>query len=216
MMAASTKVAGVILAGGQGRRMGGQDKALLRLAGISLIDHVFQRLSPQCGAIAISANGDGARFSRLGLPVLPDVLPDWPGPLAGVLTGMHWAAAHGFSHLVSVATDTPFFPTDLVARLQATVSPAGLTLAASPDANGTLRLHPTIGLWPVALHDDLSRWLLQGNRKVRLWADRAGAATCSFSAAPFDPFFNINTAEDLAWAAQRLADQSGSLPHRIR
>ena len=198
---------GVILAGGQATRMGGGDKGLRMLAGRRLLDHVTDRLRPQVAAMALNANGDPARFAAFGLPVLPDTLPDWPGPLAGVLAGMDWAAEQGAEAVVSVAADTPFFPRDLVARLQSAAGPSGLALAATREG-GKLWRHPTFGLWPVALRADLRAALTGGLRKVVLWTDRHDAGTAEFSTDPFDPFFNINTPKDIQTAeelAQSLA-----------
>jgi molybdopterin-guanine dinucleotide biosynthesis protein A len=197
-------VLGIVLAGGRATRMGGADKGLLPLGEGRLIDAVLARLGPQVGGVALNANGDPARFADLGLPVLPDSLPDWPGPLAGVLAGLDWAAAQGARAVVSVAADTPFFPADLVARLAAAAGPSGLALAASPDETGRLQRHPTFGLWPVALRGDLRAALTGGLRKIVLWTDGHGAGTAVFPAEPFDPFFNVNTPEDLA-RAQELA-----------
>jgi molybdopterin-guanine dinucleotide biosynthesis protein A len=197
------RVPAVILAGGMARRMGGGDKGLLHLGGRSLLDHVRGRLAPQAGAIALNANGDPARFADLGLPVLADSLPDRPGPLAGVLAGMDWAAGLGASHVVSAAWDTPFLPHDLVARLVAAGGPAGLALAATAGPDGPLR-QPTFGLWPVALRADLRAALEGGLRKIVAWTDAHGAGMAVFSALPVDPFFNVNTPADLA-EAERLA-----------
>ncbi|TVP72092.1 MAG: molybdenum cofactor guanylyltransferase MobA [Rhodobacteraceae bacterium] len=190
---------GVILAGGQATRMGGGDKGLRVVAGKPLLGHVIDRLTPQVGAIVLNANGDAARFAEYGLPVTPDSLPDWPGPLAGVLAGLDWAAAQGAEAVVSVAADTPFFPCDLVARLQAAATPSGLALAATREGAKLWR-HPTFGLWPVRLRDDLRAALQGGLRKVVLWTDTHGAGIAEFDTVPFDPFFNINTPEDIALA----------------
>jgi len=192
---------GVILAGGQATRMGGGDKGLREVAGKPLLDHVIARLGPQVGGIALNANGDPARFAAYGLPVVADSMPDWPGPLAGVLAGMDWAAAQGADSVVSVAADTPFFPRDLIARLQAAAGPSGLALAATREGDKLWR-HPTFGLWPVALRNDLRAALLGGLRKVVLWTDQHGAGSAEFGTDPFDPFFNINTPEDIAVAEQ--------------
>ncbi|MCH8465230.1 MAG: molybdenum cofactor guanylyltransferase MobA [Roseinatronobacter sp.] len=192
---------GVILAGGQATRMGGGDKGLRMVAGRRLLDHVLERLAPQVAAMALNANGAPARFAEFGLPVLPDSLPDFPGPLAGVLAGMDWAAAQGAEAVVSVAADTPFFPRDLVARLQAAAGPSRLALAATREG-GKLWRHPTFGLWPVALRDDLRAALEGGLRKVVIWTDKHGAGTAEFDTLPFDPFFNINTPQDIETAAQ--------------
>ncbi|MGY6697243.1 MAG: molybdenum cofactor guanylyltransferase MobA [Roseinatronobacter sp.] len=190
---------GVILAGGQATRMGGGDKGLRLVAGKPLLAHVIDRIAPQVAGLALNANGDPARFGMYGLPVVPDSLPDWPGPLAGVLAGMDWAAEQGASSVVSVAADTPFFPHDLVACLQAAAGPSGLALAGSRVA-GKLWRHPTFGLWPVALRDDLRSALQGGLRKVVLWTDAHDAGCAEFGADPFDPFFNINTPEDIETA----------------
>ena len=191
---------GVILAGGRATRMGGGDKGLRVVGGRRLIDHVIDRLAPQCGALAINANGDPARLAEFGLPILPDSLPDHPGPLAGVLAGLDWAAGQGADAIVTAAADTPFFPADLVARLVAHAGPSGLCLAASPDETGRVQRHPTFGLWPVALRDDLRAALVGGLRKIVIWTDGHGAGQAVFDSAPFDPFFNVNTPEDIATA----------------
>ncbi|MGP6087216.1 molybdenum cofactor guanylyltransferase MobA [Antarctobacter jejuensis] len=204
---------GVILAGGLATRMGGGDKALLSLGGQTLLSHVIDRLSPQVEALALNANGDPARFAGYGLPVVPDSLPDFPGPLAGVLAGLDWAAEQGADTLVSVAADTPFFPCDLVPRLlmasEGQTHP--LVLAAtkgdaqtrSISRSGLIR-HPTFGLWPVALRDDLRAALQDGLKKVVLWTDPHGGREALFPSTPFDPFFNVNTPEDLAQAEALL------------
>jgi molybdenum cofactor guanylyltransferase len=192
-----TEVLGVILAGGRATRMGGGDKGFRVVAGQRLIDHVIGRLTPQVAGLAINANGDPARFAEFGLPVLPDSLPDHPGPLAGVLAGLDWAAERGAEAIVTAAADTPFLPRDLVARLTAA---GDLALAASADEDGRLQRHPTFGLWPVRLREDLREALTGGLRKIVLWTDRHGAATVEFPSAPFDPFFNVNTPEDIAQA----------------
>lgn len=200
-------IAGVILAGGRATRMGGGDKGLRVVGGRRLIDHVIARLGPQVAALAINANGDPARLSEFGLPVLADSLPDHPGPLAGVLAGLDWAAAQGAQAIVTAAADTPFFPRDLVARLQAQAGPSGLCLAASPDETGKLQRQPTFGLWPVALRHDLRAALNGGLRKIVLWTDGHGAGLAAFDSVPFDPFFNVNTPEDIA-LAETLARQA--------
>lgn len=197
---------GVILAGGQATRMGGGDKGLREVAGRPLLAHVIDRLAPQVDAIVLNANGDPARFAAYGLPVVADSLPDWPGPLAGVLAGMDWAAAQGATAVVSVAADTPFFPRDLVGRLHAAAGRSGLALAATRE-DGKLWRHPTFGLWPVALRDDLRAALQNGLRKVVQWTDAHQAGSAEFGTVPFDPFFNINTPEDIAMA-ENLAGQA--------
>lgn len=194
---------GVILAGGQATRMGGGDKGLRLVAGKPLLAHVIDRLVPQVERVILNANGAPERFADFALPVVADSLPDWPGPLAGVLAGLDWAAARGAEAIVSVAADTPFFPQDLVARLEQAAGPSGLALAAT-RAEGKLWRHPTFGLWPVALRDDLRDALKGGLRKVVLWTDRHAAGVAEFDTQPFDPFFNINTPEDIT-AAEELA-----------
>ncbi len=197
-------IPGVILAGGRASRMGGGDKGLRQLGEARLIDHVIARLKPQCGPLALNANGDPARFADLGLPVLADSLADRPGPLAGVLAGLDWAADLGADAIVTAAADTPFFPADLVARLQAAAGPSGLALAATRGPDGQALRQPTFGLWPTALREDLRTALQEGLRKIVLWTDRHGAGTALFDAAPFDPFFNVNTPQDIETAEAML------------
>jgi molybdopterin-guanine dinucleotide biosynthesis protein A len=182
--------------------MGGGDKGLLHLGDAPLLDHVLVRLGPQCAELAINANGDPMRFSRYGLPVIADTLPDYPGPLAGILAGLDWAAEKGADAIVTAAADTPFLPRDLVARLSdaAAQKKVPIALATSPDETGAPRRHPTFGLWPVGLREDLRTELSGGLRKIVLWADRHGYATALFAAPCFDPFFNVNTPEDMARA----------------
>ncbi len=200
-----TEPAGVILAGGLATRMGGGDKGLLPLGGRRLIDHVVARLAPQCAGLALNANGDPARFADLGLPVLADGVAGHPGPLAGVLAGLDWAAGQGAEAIVTAAADTPFLPGDLVARLRAAAPQTGLALAAAPDATGAIRRHPTFGLWPVALREDLRAALAGGVRKIVAWTDTHGAGTAVFEAGAVDPFFNVNRPEDMAAAEALLA-----------
>ena len=202
-------IAGVILAGGLARRMGGGDKATGQIAGQSMFDRVKSRLASQVGAMALNANGDPARFAHLGLPVISDSISDYPGPLAGVLAGMDWAAGEGATHILTVAADTPFFPKNLCACLYAGIrGETPIALAATPDPKRGMSRHPTFGLWPVALADDLRAALKNGVRKVVLWTDRHGAATVPFPNEPFNPFFNVNTPDDMA-VAEALAGEHG-------
>ncbi len=192
---------GVILAGGRASRLGGSDgapldKGRLDVAGTPLIARVIARIAPQVDRLALSANGDPARWSDLGLPVLPDADPDRPGPLAGVLAGLDWAASTGCPHIVTAAADTPFPPPDLVPRLLAAAGPSGLALAATREGD-RLRPQPTFGLWPTALRDDLRTALAGGIRKILHWTDRHGAGLATFDADPHDPFFNVNAPDDL-------------------
>ncbi len=194
--------AGVILAGGQARRMGGGDKGLLTLGGQTLLQRVIDRLEPQVAEVALNANGDASRFDAFGLPVLPDSVSGFVGPLAGVLAGLDWAAERGHSHIVTAAADTPFFPCDLVPQLLLNAN-TPIVLAATPDPERGMSRHPTFGLWPVDLRDDLRDALTDGVRKVVQWTDRHGTSIATFSADPFDPFFNVNSPEDMA-AAEAL------------
>lgn len=208
---------GVILAGGLATRMGGGDKGRLPLGDRTILDRVIARLTPQVSRIALNANGDSSRFADLGLPVLPDTIDGYPGPLAGVLAGLDWAATQGADRIVTVAADTPFFPADLVDRLEEAARDGRypLALAATPretgegslksGGGGRVNRHPTFGLWPVALRDDLRAALADGLRKVVLWTDRHGAGEALFPAGAPDPFFNVNTPEDLAFAEAQLA-----------
>ncbi|MEQ8294482.1 MAG: molybdenum cofactor guanylyltransferase MobA [Roseovarius sp.] len=191
---------GVILAGGKATRMGGGDKGLLPLGEGTILDHVMARLSPQVAGMALNANGDASRFAALGVPVLTDSIEGHPGPLAGVLAGLDWAAGEGAETIVTVAADTPFFPCDLVPRLQLAAEGMAqpLALAATPDGR-----QPTFGLWPVALRDDLRAALQEGLRKVVMWTDRHGGREALFDEAG-EPFFNVNTPGDLE-KAQAMA-----------
>jgi len=192
-------VTGVLLAGGQSRRMGGGDKGLLRLDGKSMLAHVIERLSPQVSAIVLNANGNPERFAELGLPVVADPVAGFVGPLAGVLAGMRWSFAHVPERrfIVTAAGDAPLLPRDLVARLLAAAG-AGRQIALA-RSNGML--HPVIGLWPVALADDLEEALGQGVRKVLDWTDRHSTVGVDFAnerigAREVDPFFNANTPQE--------------------
>jgi molybdopterin-guanine dinucleotide biosynthesis protein A len=198
------KVVGLLLAGGQSRRMGGGDKALRPLGGTSMLERVIERLRPQVAALVLNANGDAARFANFGLPVVADSVPDFAGPLAGVLAGLDWSAAHrpDCPFIVSVATDAPFLPTNLVARLAAELEAAEADLACAASAG---RAHPVFGLWPVRLRDDLHRAVREeGIRKVDEWTARHKLVTVPFLDAPVDPFFNANRPEDLILAATLL------------
>lgn len=194
-------VLGVILAGGLARRMGGCDKARLDLGGQSLIDEVISRAKPQCDALILNANGEAARFADLGLPVVADTFAGFPGPLAGVLAGMEQAVPCGFSHVLTVAADTPFLPPDLADRLEAAIRrderPIGI---CATREGGRMIRHPTFGLWPVNLRADLRDALEQGLFKMTLWAERHGIALAEFETGAYDPFFNVNTPEDLRLA----------------
>ena len=200
---------GVILAGGQARRLGGGDKALRELAGKPLLAHAIDRLAPQVSDIIINANGDPARFDSFRVPVVADTVEGFAGPLAGVLAGMDWAAANApdCEWIVTCATDAPFFPDDLVARLSAAVA-AGADMACA-ETNG--RTHPVFGLWPVRLRAELRHALVvEDIRKVDRWTARYALAEVSFPAEVVDPFFNINRPEDVVEAERIVADVNHS------
>ena len=190
-------VVAVVLAGGLARRMGGGDKPLRALAGRPMLDHVLAALRGQIGRVALSANGDAARFAAYGVPVLADPLPDHPGPLAGILAGLDWAAEEGAAWLVSAPGDCPFLPADYVARLRAAAAPL-----ACAETDG--QTHPPCGIWPVALRHELRDALLTGERKIDRWTARHGIRHVAWGTDPIDPFFNANTAEDLALAEALL------------
>jgi len=198
------KVIGLLLAGGQSRRMGGGDKTLRVLGGVSLLERVIERLRPQVDALVLNANGDPARFAEFALPVVADSVPDFGGPLAGVLAGLDWAAVHrpDSTFIASVATDAPFLPADLVARLTTARNAAGADLACASSAG---RTHPVFGLWPLRLREDLRRAIVDdGIRKVDEWTARHRLVTVPFADRPIDPFFNANRPEDLQAAAELL------------
>ena len=211
-MAPSGPFTGVILAGGLSRRMGGGDKSLLTLGGETMLARVIACVAPQVLALALNANGDPDRFAAYGLPVLPDPVEGFVGPLAGVLAGLRWAAREhpGASHVLSASADAPFLPADLGRRLGAglAAAPAGRTpIVIARSADG---LHPVIGLWPVALADDLEEALKTGVRKVLAWTDRHGTIPVMFPSLTIrgeavDPFFNANTPDEMA-IARRLIE----------
>jgi molybdopterin-guanine dinucleotide biosynthesis protein A len=197
--AVRSRTVGLLLAGGLSRRMGGGDKCLAPVAGRPMLAHVMARLEPQVARLVLNANGDPARFGDFGLPIVPDPVAGFAGPLAGVLAGLLWARAQAPEAvwIASAATDTPFFPKDLVVKLHAAIDgdPGSIALAAT---NG--RVHPVFGLWPVALADDLARALRDDVRKVMVWVERHPHVVCDFGRfdANRDPFFNANTPEELA------------------
>ncbi|MDG1068599.1 MAG: molybdenum cofactor guanylyltransferase MobA [Sulfitobacter sp.] len=195
---------GVILAGGQATRMGGGDKGLRNLGGQTLLARVEARLAPQVAGLALNANGDPARFAGLGMPVIADSVAGFAGPLAGVLAGLDWAAERGAQTIVTAAADTPFFPCDLVPQLLLASEGMDhpLVLATTPDPQRGRARHPTFGLWPVALRDDLRAALEGGLRKVVLWTEKHGGREALFP--DEDAFFNVNTPDDLARAESML------------
>lgn len=190
-------VAGLILAGGRSTRMGGNDKAMTVLGGQTLLARAIARLAPQVDDLAVSSN---TLQHAAGPPILPDATPDFSGPLAGIQAGLQWAKSSGHRALASVAVDSPFFPGDLVLRL-AEGSPTHIHVARSAG-----RVHPVFALWPIAAMDPLSAFLARARtRKVMAFLDEFGFHTVDFASEPFDPFFNINTPDDLA-EAERLIE----------
>jgi molybdopterin-guanine dinucleotide biosynthesis protein A len=196
-------IAGLLLAGGQSRRMGGGDKALMKLGGETLLARLIARVRPQVGPLVLNANGDRSRFAAFGLPIAPDVVEGYPGPLAGVLTGLEWARDHApdCEYVASFACDAPFVPRDLVARLRDAVERDRAEMACASSGG---REHPVFALWPVRLADDLRRAVVEeGLRKVDAWTARYRLARAEFATDPVDPFFNVNAPEDMA-AAEAL------------
>ena len=197
---------GLVLAGGLARRMGGGDKARIRVGGATILERVLVRLKPQCRRVIINANGDPARFADTGLPVVADSVLDFAGPLAGILAGLDWAAANTLQcdWLLSVPGDCPFLPKDLLERLHEVRLAAGTPLACARSGE---RRHPVVGLWSVALRADLRHALLgEGLHKIELWTARHGVAVADWPDAPVDPFFNVNTPDD-AVRANAIAQQ---------
>ena len=203
-------ILGLLLAGGLSRRMGGGDKSLRLLGGRPLLQHVIDRMRPQVAALVLNANGDPRRFAGFGLPVVADSVPDFAGPLAGILAGLDWAAEHrpDCPIMASVPTDAPFLPGDLISRLIASMEADGADLACAASGE---QPHPVIGLWPVRLRGDLRRALVdEGVRKVDVWTSRFRLATVPFAnlrqadGSEIDPFFNANRPEDLDHAATLL------------
>jgi molybdopterin-guanine dinucleotide biosynthesis protein A len=196
---------GILLAGGLSRRMGGGDKPLLAIAGGTLLSHAIGRLAPQCLGLAINANGDPGRFADYGLPVVADSVEGFAGPLAGVLAGMDYASVHwpAAEDIVSVPADTPFLPSDLVARLAEARAGAGATIAVAASGG---RTHHAVALWPVALREELRRALAEEDmRKVSAFIARFPNVTVDWPVEPYDPFFNVNRPEDAARAAEIIA-----------
>jgi molybdenum cofactor guanylyltransferase len=196
---------GVLLAGGLARRMGGGDKPMRQIAGRTILDRVIARITPQCDGLVLNANGDPARFASFGLPVIPDTVNDFPGPLAGILAALDWAATNrsGVEFVLSVAADCPFLPRDLVARLHRARAEENAQLVVAASGG---RSHPVIGLWSVALREDLRHALVvEDMRKIDRWTARYRLSTVTWPAEPLDPFFNANTVDDIA-EAERLME----------
>lgn len=204
------RIGGLILAGGAGTRMGGQDKPLVALSGVRLIDLVMARLAPQSDRFAISANRSLDVYGGLGVPVLEDGLDGFQGPLAGIRAGLIWAEEQGLTHLVSVAGDTPFFPFSLVRALEQGLEEGEGAIAMAANEAGDLQ--PVFALWPVALRGALDAALSAGTRKILDFAQPHGIVTVPFSGARLDPFFNVNSSADLARAEDVLMGGFAELP----
>lgn len=204
----SEPVIGLLLAGGQSRRFGGGDKTLSALAGKPMLTHAIERLAPQVSTLILNANGDPERFADYGLTVVPDPMGDFAGPLAGVLAGLDWAARESDARwIVTAAGDSPLFPVDLVGRLMAGLK--GRYPAIALAACGG-QIHPTFGLWPVALAEDLAGALKTGTRRIVSWTDKHDCTVVDFGQRTLggrthDPFFNVNTRDDLQAAEALLA-----------
>jgi molybdopterin-guanine dinucleotide biosynthesis protein A len=203
---------GLVLAGGLARRMGGGDKARIEIGGVSILDRVLACLSAQCVGIIINANGDPGRFADTGLTVVPDSVPGFAGPLAGILAGLDWLAAesYGVEWMVSVPGDCPFLPDDLVQRLHQARRQLGAGVPLACARSGQWR-HPVVGLWPLALRADLRKALVEEDlRKIEVWTARHGVAIAEWPDQPIDPFFNVNTPEDAERAAQVAMQHYGA------
>jgi|TARA_R110002072_G_scaffold727_24_gene5392 molybdopterin-guanine dinucleotide biosynthesis protein A len=206
---ANETICGVLLAGGLSRRMGGGDKSLQIIDGKPILDRVISRAAPQVDKLVLNVNGDASRFAAYDLPIAPDPIEGFAGPLAGVLAGMNWAADHlpNCQTIVTFATDAPFVPVDLVVCLKAEQEAQCATLACAAS-NG--RNHPVFALWPLALRADLRKALLEeGVRKVDVFTARYSQAVVAWPTLPFDPFFNANRPEDLKQAEQVLRNAPG-------
>ena len=200
----TTKIPGVLLAGGLARRMGGGDKPMRTIAGRTILDRVIARLGPQCDGLILNANGDPARFAAFGLPVIADGVADFPGPLAGILAALDWAAANrpDIKFVLSAAADCPFLPRDLVSKLHGALEAENAELAVAASDGQS---HPVIGLWSVGLREQLRHALVvEDVRKIDRWTARFRLVTVTWPTIPLDPFFNANTMDDIA-EADRLA-----------
>lgn len=215
-MTSPNAIAGLILAGGASRRMGGGDKALALLAGRPMLAHVVDRFAPEVAPLAINANGDGTRFAAFAYPVISDRHQGLLGPLAGVHTGLVWAKSQGggITYLATVPADAPFVPRDLVGRLRAALEASGTPIAIATSATGR---HPVAALWSLDLEAKLHDALARGIRKVGQFVDEVGAVEVAFAPITWggrtiDPFMNINTPEDLTAAERFMQTQSEPTP----
>jgi molybdenum cofactor guanylyltransferase len=201
----SDKIFGILLAGGLSRRMGGGDKGLKTIGGETILSRIIATIAPQCAGLVLNANGETARLTGLGFPIVPDDVPDFAGPLAGILAGLDWIAAHHpeCTLAISIPTDTPFLPHDLVARLQEARSNAKADIAIATSGGST---HPVVALWPVAIRQDLRHALVDENiHKMGFFLDRHKTAQADWPIEPYDPFFNANEPDDIARAEKILA-----------
>ena len=206
-----TYLPGVILAGGLSRRMGGGDKGLINLGNKTILERVIDKIEPQVSALAININGDHSRFPKYPYSLIADSIGGFAGPLAGVLAGMDWAFKNNYQAIITLAADTPFLPEDLVKRLAdfAERENNHITMASARDPiTGEVRAHPTFGLWNVNLREDLRKELLGGTRKIIRWAERHALGYVEFKIEKpgEDPFFNINTPQDLIHAKDKLSN----------
>ena len=210
-MTTVSSLAIVILAGGRATRMGGGDKPLKEIGGRTILARVIERIGRDGTPIVLNANADPARFATFGLPVVADAMSDFPGPLAGILAGLDWAAANTDAQdVLSMPGDCPFIPRDLAARLEGARKAEGLPLACASSGGWT---HPVIGLWPVSIREALRAALADGERKIDRFTARFGCATAEWPVIGYDPFFNVNTPDELI-EAERLAPLvAGREPH---
>ena len=202
-----SEIAGVILAGGLSSRMGGGDKSLQLLGKKTILERVIDRLSPQVKRTVLNANGDPERFAKFRIPVISDQTEEFLGPLAGVLSGLDWANENGFEYIITVAADSPFFPLTLVEQLCQSLSKSAspIALAATRDVNSRkVVCHPTFGLWPVSLRNNLRKSLKSGMRKVLFWTEMHKHTEVVFKRGVGDPFFNVNKFEDLDMARNKI------------
>jgi molybdopterin-guanine dinucleotide biosynthesis protein A len=202
---------GILLAGGLARRMGGADKALREAGGLPLLAHAAAALRPQCLGLVLSANGDPARFAQFRLPAVADNVPGFKGPLAGILAGLDWIAAHvpDAALALSVPADMPFLPGDLAVRLIHARREQSATLACASSGG---RIHHPVALWPVAIREDLRDALVVRDvRKVQSFAQSFSRAIVEWPAGPCDPFFNVNDANDLALAQMILSGRESHI-----
>ncbi len=197
---------GVLLAGGLARRMGGGDKGLKVLGGETILSRIIATVAPQCKGLVLNANGDTARLIDLGFPIVPDDVPGFAGPLAGILAGLDWIAAHHpeCELAISIPTDTPFLPADLVARLQEARASTKADIAIATSGGST---HPVVALWPIALRHDMRKALVEEQiHKMGFFIDRHKVAHADWPVKPYDPFFNANEPQDITEAEKILAE----------